>query len=332
MKNNNNVLWIFPFSFFIFIASFIFIKFIFIFFFNAAFSPQFIFELTPLYLIGMNNLQLLMASSLVVMIDAYLHIKNTRKNLISSFIPTSVIIAGIGSVIVIREISAVNLIYYIVFGITLLTIPVDHTRILKMSGPVSVKEKKREIKPSVKKTPLLARIGRTFTPSKSVKLQKKPVVSPLPKDSYAITSGFEPVKPVTDTLHITTPKATPVLSDKKESNIEEDIDKIINNHQIETTHEDKTDSEKIYETEKSFSLDSIEILDSEYINILAKIDIKTVDDLAKCNPKDLVKTIDDHILKNIVDYLETADKKGYIDVTENMTEAWINAAKNLTKQ
>ncbi|EMR73338.1 hypothetical protein MBGDN05_00284 [Thermoplasmatales archaeon SCGC AB-539-N05] len=330
MKNKDDVLWIFPFSFFIFIASFIFVKFIFIFFFNAAFSPRFIFELTPLYLIGMNDLQLLMVSSLVVMIDAYLHIKDTRKNLISSFVPTSIIIAGIGSIIATREISAVNLIYYAVFGITLLTILVDHTQILRMSGPVPAKEKK-EIKSYVKKTPLLTRIGRTFTPLKSVKLWKKPVVSPLPKDSYTMTSGFEPVKPVTDTLQITTPKATPILSDKKESNIEEDIDKIINNRQIETAHEDKTDSKKIYETEKSFGLESIEILDSEYIDILAKIDIKTVDDLAKCNPKDLVKTIDDHILKNIVDYLETADKKGYIDVTENMTEAWINAAKNLTK-
>jgi len=62
MKNQYtiNMQRFFPFSFFIFIASFVFIKFIFIFFFNAAFTPRFIFELTPFYLIGMNDLQLLM--------------------------------------------------------------------------------------------------------------------------------------------------------------------------------------------------------------------------------------------------------------------------------
>ena len=82
MKNQYtiNMQRFFPFSFFIFIASFVFIKFIFIFFFNAAFTPRFIFELTPFYLIGMNDLQLLMVSSFIVMIAAYFHIKDNRKN------------------------------------------------------------------------------------------------------------------------------------------------------------------------------------------------------------------------------------------------------------
>ena len=324
MKNgDNDTLWIFPFSFFIFIASFVFIKFIFIFFFNAAFSPRFIFELTPLYLIGMNDLQLLIVSSFIVMLDAYLHIKDNRKNLISSFVPTSIIIAGLGIIIVTRETSTANLIYYIIFGITLLTIPIDHTRILRMSEPVPVK--KREVKPAIKKIPFSTRISRTFTSSKSRKLWKKPVASHLPKDSHTITSG-------TDTPDIITSKAVPFFRGKKESNIEEEVDKIINNQQIEITYEDKTDNKKTYETEKSFGLDSIETLDSAYVNILAKIGIKTVNDLAKCNPKELVKTIDDYILKNIVNYLEIVDEKGYVDITEEMTATWIKAAKNLINQ
>lgn len=339
MKNQYtiNMQRFFPFSFFIFIASFVFIKFIFIFFFNAAFTPRFIFELTPFYLIGMNDLQLLMVSSFIVMIAAYFHIRDNRKNLVLSFIPTFVMIAGLGSAIATREISTSYLIYYVVFGMILLTIPIDHTRILKMLEPMP--DRKREEKPAIKKIPFPAHISRFFAPLKSMWLRKKPVTPvdepsytqmPLPssRDSYTKTPDFEHVKPIIEISHIM-PKITSFFLHKKESNIKEEANKIITNQYMEKMETNQANSEKSYETEKSFGLDSIEILDPVDINILAKVGVKTVDDLATCNPKELVKTIDDYGLKNIVEYLEIANKKEHISITEDMATAWIKAAKDL---
>ncbi len=339
MKNQDNINMqrFFPFSFFIFLASFVFIKFIFIFFFNAAFTPRFIFELTPFYLIGMNDLQLLMVSFFIVMIAAYFHIKDNRKNLVLSFIPTFIMIAGLGSAIATREISTSYLIYYVVFGMTLLTIPIDHTRILKMLEPMP--DRKREEEPAIKKIPLPTRISRFFVPLKSMTLQKKPVTyvdkhsytqMPLPfsRDSYTKTPSSGHVKPVSEASHIMHEMLS-FFFHKKENNIVEEANKIITNQYMEKMEANQANSEKPYETEKSLGLDSIEILDPVDINILAKVGVKTVDDLATCNPKELVKTIDDYGLKNIVEYLEIANKKEHISITEDMATAWIKAAKNL---
>ena len=100
------------------------------------------------------------------------------------------------------------------------------------------------------------------------------------------------------------------------------------NH-MEKMETNQANSEKSYETEKPFGLDSIEILDPVDINILAKVGVKTVDDLATCNPKELVKTIDDYGLKNIVEYLEIVNEKEHISITEDIATAWIKAAKDL---
>ncbi len=336
-QDNINMQRFFPFSFFIFLASFVFIKFIFIFFFNAAFTPRFIFELTPFYLIGMNDLQLLMISFFIVMIAAYFHIRDNRKNLVLSFIPTFIMMAGLGSAIATREISASYLIYYVVFGMTLLTILIDHTRILKMLEPMP--NRKREKEPAIKKIPFPACINRFFAPLKSMWLRKKPVTSidepsytqmPLPfsKDSYTKALGSKHVKPVIEASHVTS-KITSYFFHKKESNIVKGANKIITNQYRKKMEANQANSEKPYETEKSLGLDSIEILDPVDINILAKVGVKTVDDLATCNPKEIVKTIDDYGLKNIVEYLEIVNKKEHISITEDMVTAWIKAAKDL---
>ena len=131
MEKQNNIFWQIPFFFFLFLGIFLTIKFLFIFFFRAAFEPHFLFELTPFYLLtGMNNLQLLLLSFLVVAYDTYLHVKLTRRNLIRSFIPTSIMLAGLGIGIATNEISLENIPQYLLFGILLFIILIDHRRTL----------------------------------------------------------------------------------------------------------------------------------------------------------------------------------------------------------
>ena len=131
MEQHNIVIWNIPFYFFIFLGIFITFKFVFIFFFRAAFEPRFIFELTPFYIFsGMNNLQLLFLSLFVVAFDTYLHIKLTRKNLYRSFLPTSLMLAGLGLGITTKEISLSNFPHYLLFGLLLFTLIIDHRRTL----------------------------------------------------------------------------------------------------------------------------------------------------------------------------------------------------------
>jgi hypothetical protein len=292
----------------------------------------------------MNDSQLLMISLFIVMIDAYLHIRDNRKNLTYSFIPTFIMISGLGIAIATREISTSNIIHYLVFGVMLLTVPIDQKRTLEMLGPIS--KRKGEEKLAIKKLPLLTNIIRFFAPLRSILLWKRPVKSvgkpsykqmllTFPKNPYTKTSDSENVKSIIDPSYIT-PKTTSVFHDKKVSKIQEEIDKISISQQMrriyrdrETIDEDQTNVGKPRGTGESLGLDSIDILDSVYVNILVKTGVKTVDDLAKCTPKELLKTIDDYVLKNIVDYLEIVDEKMHINITEDITTTWIRAAKNL---
>jgi len=158
-KHNNSVLWMIPLYFFIFLCLFISFKFIFIFFFRAAFEPRFIFELTPFYiLLGVNNLQLLFLSLIVVFYDTYLHIKATRKNLKYSFIPTSIMLCGLGLAITTKEISVSNLPYYLLFGLLLSVILIDHRRTLIYPETLpSAEPVKPEPLPSRGRIPFFAR-------------------------------------------------------------------------------------------------------------------------------------------------------------------------------
>ena len=75
MKNDTWILWYYPTYFFLFIALYVSFKFVAIFFFRAAYQPQFILDLTPMYLLeGINNSQLVFISFLVVTINAYFHV------------------------------------------------------------------------------------------------------------------------------------------------------------------------------------------------------------------------------------------------------------------
>ena len=131
MAQHNIVIWNIPFYFFIFLGFFLTLKFVFIFFFRAAFEPRFIFELTPFYFLsGMNNLQLIFLSLIVVASDMYFHINLTKKNLYRSFIPTSCMLTGLGLGITTKAISINNLPQYLIFGLLLFILIIDHRRTL----------------------------------------------------------------------------------------------------------------------------------------------------------------------------------------------------------
>lgn len=148
MERQNNVLWNLTFVFFIFFSIFIAFKFLFIFFFRAAFEPDFIFELTPLFLLlGMNNLQLLFLSLIIVVSDTYLHMRPTRKNILYSFIPTLIMVSGLGLGITTKEISADYLPNYLLFGFLLFVVLIDQRRTLTHPETLAT-ERPTKIEPS----------------------------------------------------------------------------------------------------------------------------------------------------------------------------------------
>ncbi len=147
MKKFNFILWYLPLCFFIFLATYIFVKFIFIFFFNAAFEPGFIFDLTSYYLLsGVNNLHLLLLSLIVVGFNAYLHFKISKKNLILSFIPTGILLSGLGFKIIIQEMEISNVLNYLIFGFLLVIALVDHRHILIFPEIIMSAEKEKIVK------------------------------------------------------------------------------------------------------------------------------------------------------------------------------------------
>jgi len=153
MKTNKTleILGWLPFIFYIFLASFLTMKFVFIFFLNASFTPLFIFQITPLFLLpGMNNLQLLFASLLIVLIGTYFHMTNNRNHLQYSFIPTAVMMAGIGITIATKPVSITYAIHYLLFTLLLITILTDQRKLLLMpektttiETPIILSHKKR---------------------------------------------------------------------------------------------------------------------------------------------------------------------------------------------
>jgi PAS domain S-box-containing protein len=126
--------WCFPCYFFMFLAFFISVKFVFIFFFETSFEPEFMFNLTPFYLLsGLEKLQLLFISLVFLIFEAYLHFHSTRKNLIYSFVFTIALLTGTGIVITSRNIVFDNIYYYIIFFCLIVVLLIDHKHILSYS-------------------------------------------------------------------------------------------------------------------------------------------------------------------------------------------------------
>jgi PAS domain S-box-containing protein len=107
------------------------IKFIFIFFFRAAYEPGFMFNLIPFYILsGVNNLHLLFLSLLIVILNAYLHIKINKKKLLFSFIPTVIMLISLGLAIASREMNSSIYSHLLIFGCILIIVLIDHKQFL----------------------------------------------------------------------------------------------------------------------------------------------------------------------------------------------------------
>ena len=140
MKRDNFIKYFiryFPLIFFLVITIFILIKFIFIVLFRAAFEPQFIFDFTPYYLLSVvNSMDLLLLSLLVIIISTYLHFKVSKKNLMLSFIPTGIMLSGLGIRIAGGEISEYYFFHYFIFVNLLVIAIIDQKQILMFSDMV----------------------------------------------------------------------------------------------------------------------------------------------------------------------------------------------------
>ena len=183
MKKVNSILRFFPFCFFVFFSIFISIKFVFIFFFRAAYEPTFMFELTPFYILsGLNNLQLLFLSLVLIIFNTYLHVKATRRNLMYSFLPTAIMLGGVGFAITTKELAISNLFHYLVFGCLLFVILIDHKNILT-SPDVLFSPKKELVEPKISgKKPVSVLPQPQVAPLSTVHKRPRlsfPVISPL---------------------------------------------------------------------------------------------------------------------------------------------------------
>ena len=156
MKKFSLILWYFPLCFFIFLTIFVFVKFILIFFFNAAFEPEFMFYLTPYYLLsGVNNLHLLLLSLIVLFFGTYLHVKISKKSLYLSFIPSAIILVGLGYKIAFADVHVEFILNYFIFGLMLFTILTDHNHALNFPEIAECVEKEKRTRDIGKHIPFI---------------------------------------------------------------------------------------------------------------------------------------------------------------------------------
>ncbi|MFO7678387.1 MAG: hypothetical protein R6V50_08440 [Thermoplasmatota archaeon] len=172
MKKLNYVLWYFPLSFFVFLGIYTFVKFIFIFFFNAAFEPVFIFDFAPLYMLsGINPLQLIFLSLILIFFEIYLHLNISRKNILLSFIPTSIILSGLGLRIATNEMSTNYMLHYIAFGCFLAIALMDQKLSLLLPDDIYTREKEIVLPTSRKDKHIVSKSDFISEPSSTVQKQ-----------------------------------------------------------------------------------------------------------------------------------------------------------------
>lgn len=142
-----------------------FVKFIFIFFFRAAYEPEFMFNLTPYYaLSGVSNLHLLFLSLIVVIFNVYLHVKLNKRNLLFSFIPTGIMLTGLGLKIASGEMVISNFFNYLIFGCLLVIFIIDHKHTLVFPDIIATPKEEPIVSRTVSSKPTFARVEPQTTP------------------------------------------------------------------------------------------------------------------------------------------------------------------------
>lgn len=347
MKQNrlHTFIRFFSYSFFVFLAGFTFVKFIFIFFFHAAFSPMFLFHLTPLHLIGLDKLQLLLISLVVVIINAYLHIYDTRKNLSISLLFTSFILLGLGGTIATHPFSTIYLSHYVLFSFLLIILPFDHRRTLPI----------KEATPTPKHTTTTPSFVDALRNKFNTILPDKNTVtsSPTQPASSAPNEELNSFSPLTDNdIRSLESLAMPYREILIDAGIETIdtlaqysptklfntvlVDYLLNNKIIDHV-EINADGQTLVITEELIdqwmqTLDSLQSLDSHYQEMLSEVDIEAIDDLTDYTSFDLFAVLVKKVMLdyNAIDQLEISDDKGNIFLDEDMISQWIDLAKEHT--
>ena len=246
--------------------------------------------MTPLHLLsGINSLQLIFLSLLVILFDTYLHVKATRRNLIYSYLPTILILAGLGLSMMLNEINTSYILHYVIFGFFLAILLIDHRRILTL--PVSPKkEQDRSI--LEKKTPSFLET-KNVTPIYETSYKQPKIITATTSKNFEVKDEsaalIKNVQALFDQLQLKTKKLE-VL----ENNIEERRKKLI---EQENLFKDYLKS-YVESTEKSVPLvkDSFRKTSDENQVILGE---KIKDNLIIDNETDCVAIIQRGILKKI---------------------------------
>ena len=130
--NEKDKLSIIPFTFFFFLGLYVVIKFFLVVFWTLNFNPRFIMELTPFFLLKMNPVQLFILSAIVAGSDAYFHFQDYGRNMVYSFIPSFIMIIGIGTSIYLYEWESPF--YYMLFAVMLAAMLMDYRYILSVKN------------------------------------------------------------------------------------------------------------------------------------------------------------------------------------------------------
>jgi len=164
MKKFLNQSWLFPNCLFIFFSIYLLVKFVFIFFFKAAYEPQFIFQLTPLYLLsGFSNVQLISLSLLVIVLDMVLHLQSSKRNLLLSFLPTSLMLSSIAFTIMFNSMDISYFFHYLLFGLLVVVVLIDYQYVLKgVEAPTLFSKKEPVVMKRKEPTPSVPRATSLF--------------------------------------------------------------------------------------------------------------------------------------------------------------------------
>jgi len=255
MKKLRNQSWLFSNCLFIFLSLYLFVKFIFIFFFSAAYEPKFVFEFTPCYLLsGVTNIQLLVLTLVVVAVDLYLHLQSGRRQLLLSFIPTAIMLSGIGTSIMTNQMDLAYAYHYAIFGCLLLVVLIDYNYLLSGDKyPTGLRKKERS------KSKAFESYGTPFL-SKKYDVSYQDLTHVLP----ATTSEF---KEVTDGF---LQKMEAVLEslERKTQRIE------ALEHTIEDGQRNSINHEKVFTDRIFYNLETLEKIHSRTTNIERSVSVE----------------------------------------------------------
>jgi len=225
--------WLFPCCFFIFLSIFITVKFVFIFFFGTAYEPKFIFELTPLYLLsGLSNVQLLSLSLFIMVFDMYLHLWSSKRNLLLSFLPTSVMLSSVGFTMMFSPMDISYVFHYVLFGCLLLVVLIDYQYVLKGLETPTMLRKKEPVAMKMTETKTAAIRAKTIF-AKKAKFNQQPQVPLTTASTYEIKEVSDAILQKMQTMLKDLERKT-VRIEKLENDFEERRRNLVNQEKIFT--------------------------------------------------------------------------------------------------